>query len=142
MKVHEQSRHYGMNAENYFKSVLNKFGVESEFVDCWFDFLINGKHKVEVKSCQLSVKNQAKDKKCYRIGRFDFTDEGSRENQFRENIWVIFVLRHNSDFLLLGFVRVKRLKKKRYINLTELRKIGLIGFQSWLLQVNKNERNI
>ena len=65
MKSHEQSRHYGMNAENYFKSILNKFGIESEFVDSWFDFLVNKKYKVEVKSCQLSVKDGTSDRRYF-----------------------------------------------------------------------------
>ncbi len=137
MKIHEQSKHYGMNAENYFKSILNKFGIESEFVDSWFDFLVNKKYKVEVKSCQLSVKDGKRSLEYYRPGRFDFTEEKNRKLQFRKNIWVAFILRHESDFLLLGFTRAKNLKKKRYVALTELRKISIINFQNWLLRVNK-----
>ena len=139
MKSHEQSRHYGMNAENYFASVLNKFGIESEFIDSWFDFLVNKKYKVEVKSCQLSVKDGPRKKGYYRSGRFDFTEEKSRKLQFKENIWVAFILRHESDFLLLGFTRAKNLRKKRYINLTKLRKISIINFGNWLLQINKEK---
>ncbi len=141
MKSHEQSKHYGMNAENYFKSILNKFGIESEFVDSWFDFLVNKKYKVEVKSCQISVKDGKRSIEHYRSGRFDFTEEKSRKLQFRKNIWVAFILRHESDFLLLGFTRAKNLKKKRYVALTELRKISIINFGNWLLQINKKKKN-
>ena len=141
MKSHEQSKHYGMNAENYFKSILNKFGIESEFVDSWFDFLVNKKYKVEVKSCQLSVKDGKRSLEYYRPGRFDFTEEKNRKLQFRKNIWVAFILRHESNFLLLGFTRAKNLKKKRYVALTELRKISIINFGNWLLQINKKKKN-
>ena len=139
MKSHEQSRHYGMNAENYFKSILNKSGIESEFIDSWFDYLVNKKYKVEVKSCQLSVKDGPKKKGYYRPGRFDFTEEKSRKLQFRKNIWVAFILRHESEFLLLGFTRAKNLKRKRYVSLTALRKISMINFGNWLLHVNKEK---
>ena len=139
MKSHEQSRHYGMNAENYFKSILNKSGIESEFIDSWFDFLVNKKYKVEVKSCQLSVKDGRRGKGHYRTGRFDFTEKRSRKLQFRKNIWVAFILRHESEFLLLGFTRARNLKRKRYVPLTELRKISILNFSNWLLQINKEK---
>lgn len=137
MKSHEQSRHYGMNSENYFKSLLNKSGIESEFIDSWYDFLVNKKYKVEVKSCQLSVKDGRRGKGYYRSGRFDFTGKKNRKLQFRKNIWVAFILRHESEFLFLGFTRARNLKRKRYVTLTELRKISIINFDNWLLYVNK-----
>lgn len=130
MKSHQQAKHYGLNAENYFASVLNKFGVEFKFIDSWFDFLVNKKYKVEVKSCQISVKDGKRSAKYYRIGRFDFTEKNNRKRQFKENIWVAFILRHESDFLLLGFTRAKHLKRKRYIPLTRLRKISIINFDN------------
>ena len=135
MKSHQQSRHFGMNAENFFRSRLNKFGIHYTFEDSWFDFLINNKQKVEVKSCQLVVKNGKRSERGFRVGRFDFTDEANRKLQFKENIWIVFILRHEDKFLLLGFTRSKYLQKKRYVPLTELRKISMINFQDWLLQI-------
>lgn len=143
MKNHQQSKHYGMNAENYFASILNKFGIEFKFVgnNSWFDFLVNKKYKVEVKSCQISVKDGKRSVGCYRYGRFDFTKKKNRGLQFKENIWVAFILRHESDFLLLGFTKARHLKKKRYVVLTGLRKISIINFDNWLLQVNMEKKN-
>jgi len=140
MKSHQQAKQYGLNAENYFASVLNKFGIEFKFVDSWFDFLVNKKYKVEVKSCQVSVKDGKKSVECYRIGRFDFTEKKNRKLQFKENIWIAFILRHESNFLLLGFTKAKHLKRKRYIALTGLRKISTINFDNWLLQINKEKK--
>lgn len=137
MRDKEQSKVYGIKAENYFASLLSKFGIRFEFVDDWFDFLVNKDFKVEVKSCQLTVKEGKASKHWYRSGRFDFTKEENREKQFNEDIWVAFVLRHDSDFLLLGLCNAKRLQKKRYIPLNELRKLNVINLEQWLKQINK-----
>lgn len=112
----EQVR-YGIKAENYFASLLSKSGIRFEFVDEWFDFLVNKDFKVEVKSCQLTVKEGRASKKQqhYRSGRFDFTKEESREKQFNEDIWIAFILRHEYAFMLLGFVNAKKLLKRRFI---------------------------
>lgn len=140
MKDQEQSKIYGMKSENYFASILNKFGIKYEFVNDWYDFLVNDDCKVEVKSCQLSIKNgKAKDAH-YIPGRFDFTREENRENQFKENVWVAFILRHENEFMLLGFVRAKKLQKRRYIPLPELRKLNLVSFDNWLFQVNRSKK--
>ena len=139
MNNHEQSKHFGMNAENFFASILNKCGIQFEFVDQWYDFLINNNFKVEVKSCQLSVKDGPRKKKHFRPGRFDFTNKESRELQFEENVWVAFILRNESEFLLLGFARARELEKKRYIPLINLRKIGILSFDHWFVQVNKKQ---
>lgn len=124
----------GMKAENYFASILNKLGIEHYFKDTWYDFLINKKIKIEVKSCQLSIKEK-KDK--YRIGRFDFTKLENRKLQYKENIWCCFILRNKEDFLLLGFIKAKILKKRRYISLIELRKLKIIDLKTWLSIINK-----
>lgn len=140
MRDEQQSKIYGMKAENYFAAMLNKFGIQYEFINDWFDFLINKKHKVEVKSCQLSVKDGKKTEVHYRPGRFDFTRKENRENQYKENVWVAFVLRHEGEFMLLGFVRARELEKKRYITLIDLRKFEVLTFDHWLIQVNQESK--
>ena len=136
MRSEQQAKHFGTNAENFFRSKLNKYGIHYTFEDSWFDFLINNKYKVEVKSCQLTIADKIEKNK-FRQGRFDFTNETYRKLQFKENIWIAFILRHESDFLLLGFTRSKYLKMKRYIPLAELRKISVVPFHNWILRVNR-----
>lgn len=137
MRDNEQSKIYGIRAENYFASLLSKFGIRFEFVDDWFDFLVNKEFKVEVKSCQLTVKEGKAIKNTYRSGRFDFTKKENREQQFNEDIWVAFVLRHDSEFLLLGFCKAQKLQKRRYIPINELRKLNILTFERWLKEINK-----
>lgn len=136
MRNEERSKVFGIKAENYFASLLNKNGIPHDFVDDWFDFIVNRKYKVEVKSCQLTVKEGKASQESFRSGRFDFTKQENREKQFDEDIWVAFVLRHENAFLLLGCLKAKKLNKKRYINLNDLRKLGVISFEKWLTKVN------
>lgn len=140
MRDEEQSKVYGVRAENYFASLLNRFGIQFEFVNDWFDFLVNKEHKVEVKSCQVSIKEGRKEETHFRCGRFDFTREENREKQFNENIWVAFVLRHDKDFMFLGFVRAQKLNKKRYVPISELRKLNLLTFENWLIETNNRKK--
>ena len=137
MDKKEKSVFYGMKAENYFSSLLNKHGIPHEFTDDWFDFTVNKIHKVEVKSCQLCVKDGKATKNHFRVGRFDFTKEKNRELQFEENVWVAFVLRNGNDFMLVGLCRARVLNKNRYVALQHLRKLKIINFQDWLKKVNK-----
>lgn len=137
MKDQEKSKVYGIKAENYFASLLNQVGIPHDFIDDWFDFIVNKKFKVEVKSCQLCVKDGKASTNHFRMGRFDFTKEENREKQYEENIWVCFVLRNEGDFMLLGFCQAKELDKKRYIPLNDLRKINLINFEKWIRKINK-----
>lgn len=134
-----RNNYYGLTAENYFLSRMNSLGLETKQNRTWYDFEVNN-HKVEVKSCALFVK-QKKDKTTkYRSGRFHFTEPENRENQFKENIWVCFITRHNDDFLILGFVRAKNLQKKPKITLSQLGKYRLVPMDKWLIQINKKKK--
>jgi len=135
MKIEDYAKICGIKAENYFASILNKLGIQYKYEDCWFDFLIDGKYKVEVKSCILGVKKKKEKKIGYRVGRFDFTDEDNRKKQFNENIWIAFILRHEKEFLLLGFVKARDLKEKRYIPLSQLRKFKILTLEEWVEKI-------
>jgi len=130
----EENKKNGTEAEFFLSSKLNAKGIPHHFVDDWYDYDVNG-HKVEVKSCQLSHYGKSKNGKCLRVGRFDFTKEESREKQFNENIWICFILRHRYEYMLLGFCKAHKLKKKRYICLHQLRDLRLISFESWCKKI-------
>jgi hypothetical protein len=124
----------GIRAENFFMARLNKVGIPYEYVDEWYDlYLPQVKEKVEIKSCLLSIKNN--DKKHphqFRIGRFDFTKKENRKKQFKENIWIAFIIRYFDDFLICGMCRAKKIDKKRYITVHNLRELGLVSFKDWV----------
>lgn len=135
MKHHNQDR--GLRAENFFASKMNSLGLKFSFENDWYDFLVQD-CKVEVKSCELTVKqkvNNRKDSEAFRCGHFDFTNEVNRDFQYNENCWVCFIMRHKEDFLLLGFARAKELNKKRYITIHGLSKIKLYSLDKWLKQI-------
>jgi len=106
----------GIRAENYLKSLLSSRGIDYEYVDDWYDLKVKTPHGdefIEVKSCQISVLDGPA--KYPRPGRFDFTEEDNRTKQRDSNTWVAFIVRHFSEFLLLGFVRARKLRDTRYI---------------------------
>ncbi len=128
----------GIMAENYVMSLLNKKGIPYMYVDDWYDLELMNGHKLEIKSCQISIRDH---KEHLRIGRFDFTDKENRERQCKENIWVCFVLRHHEEFILIGFVRAKDLKQERYINLHTIRDYNPFSFDGWINLVNRKKKN-
>jgi len=131
---------YGIKAENYFSSTMNSLGLQHKYVDKWYDFIVEGK-KVEVKSCELSVKQiKIRNKKrveTYRSGRFHFTEEINRNLQYKKNIWICFILRHNFDYLILGFIKAKKLNKKKLICIHKLKKLKMIPLDKWIKIINK-----
>lgn len=126
----------GMKAEDYFCKMLddcNYSNMKYEFVDGWFDFLINEKVKVEVKSCRISVKhpNHVKNMR-YRIGRFDFTNPDNLDKQKKQGCWICFIVRHYNQFIILGFCLAEEINSKRYVSLHQTRDIELIDLSDWL----------
>ncbi len=129
------SNHYGIKAENYFSSKMNELGLQHKYIDKWYDFIVEGQ-KVEVKSCELSIKQTQKignkRKETYRSGRFHFTEERNRNLQYKNNIWVCFILRHENDFMLLGFVKARKLKKSKKICIHKLKKLKLLSLNQFV----------
>lgn len=133
---------HGIKAEEYFSEILGKCGLTWDFVDDWYDFVVNGS-KVEVKSCKISVKcnhNSKKDCGCnYSLGRFDFTAEENRDQQFEENVWVCLIVRHREQCMLYGFLKAKQLKKRRYLSLHKAMELEPIDLDTWLSFIKKGE---
>lgn len=123
----------GLRSEDYFRQMMNSKGIDYEFVDSWYDFLIKGKYKVEVKSCQISIKNTFKSHKGFRIGRFDFTGKEQRKNLWKENVWVCLIIRHRHEFLLYGFIKYQKIGK-RYLTLHQARSLKIMGLDEWILE--------
>jgi len=131
---------YGIRAENYFSSQLNELGLENKYINDWYDFIVEGE-KVEVKSCELSIKQTKKKGRkrieTYRSGRFHFTEKKNRKLQYNHNIWVCFILRHVNDFIILGFIRAKKLKMRKHLCVHTLKKLKLISLNQWVGKIIK-----
>lgn len=128
-------REAGLKAENYFHALMNNKGIPVIFRDDWYDFEIYEGVKVEVKSCQLTIKDCAAKENAWRIGRFDFTKEENREQQYKENIWVCLIVRHREQFILYGFVKARAINKERYLSLHQARELKPLEFDEWLQRV-------
>lgn len=117
----------GLKGEEAFKEQMTLNEIQYDYDDSWYDFRVYDE-KVEVKSCRISQRDNLKN----RAGRFDFNNEDNREKQFKENIWVCFIVRHYEQYILLGFIRAKELKQKRSINLINLRDYSLLSLEAWI----------
>lgn len=128
----------GMRAEHFLMSRLNSLGIPHNFVDDWYDFEILGQ-KVELKSCRISVgcrKEYSSIGGKYHIGRFDFTSEDNRKLQYKENVWVCFVVRHYDQFIILGLCKARKLEMKRYVNIHRTRDFDLLSLEDWISKHN------
>ncbi|OGS40592.1 MAG: hypothetical protein A3K77_07590 [Euryarchaeota archaeon RBG_13_31_8] len=133
------SKEIGIKAEHFFADLLNKAKLNFEYTDDWYDFLVENKHKVEVKSCMISTSNgnNKKEKKNKRIGRFYFTSNENSERQYKENIWICLVVRNIQQYMIIGFLRAEQINKKRYLSIHQANNLKLISFEQWLSEVAK-----
>lgn len=97
----------GIKGENFFASLMNQNGLRSTFIDSWFDYEVNGQ-KVEIKTAQLTVSNGSH----RTTGLYQFTDEENREEQYKNNVWVCFIVQHQGQFMVQDFVRLDNCKRK------------------------------
>lgn len=125
----------GIVGEENFMSLLNSKGIPFTFVNSWYDFDVYNE-KVEVKSCQFTIRRNGAVKP-FTVGRFDFTDKDNRELQYRQNIWVCFIVRHDGQFIIYGFIRAKHLKKRRYFSVHQLRDLPLINLDDWIKRLKR-----
>ena len=127
----------GVKAEGFFREMLERAALEFSYDDSWYDFSVAGRdgirHKVEVKSCQVSILD--KKTRLPRIGRWDFTKSENREKQQAENVWLAFVLHHFDSHLLLGFLRASEIGNRRYVKLHHLRALEPLDFESWVRRI-------
>ena len=141
----------GMKSEWFFCDLLKEKGIAYTFTNDWYDFLVKDK-KVEVKSCQLSIKkgknykkyigNKGKSGK-YTVGKFDFKDEEQRERLIKENVWICLIVRHKlknsidneNQFIVYGFIRAEQLSNKRLLSIHQARDLEPISFEDGVLEL-------
>jgi len=128
---------FGTEAENYFAAQMHKCGVDITHKDSVYDFLVN-EIEVEVKSTLLYHRNGCSGTS---IGHFDFTGEDQRIHIHENKTWVCLIIRHDNQFLILGFIRGDNLwrgsiSSKRYFSIKELKdSMHLISFDEWIRKV-------
>lgn len=130
----------GMKSEWFFCDLLRAKGIAYIFENDWYDFLVKGIYKVELKSCQISIKKNGernkKGKSGYAIGRFDFTNEDNLKQAIKENIWIGLVVRHKEQFIMYGFIKAEKLKnRKRYLTIHQARDLKPLSFEDWVLEL-------
>ena len=135
----------GRITEDYFVEKMKLARLDWEYIDDWYDFEIEGQ-KVEVKSCRLTIKAHQQPNKttkrvnmdCYRVGRFDFTKEETREKIHDQNCWVCFIVRDHEECMMLGFIEGRKLDpKQRYISIHHIRNLELVSLDTFKELIKK-----
>lgn len=125
-----------MMAEQLFSELMRQENMTCEFIDDWYDFLVGNLHKIEVKSCRLTIKDDSIKKETrFRVGRFDFENPDNFQRLKSENGWVFFIIRHSDQLLPLGFTKAKDLHIKRYISIHQTRNLIIHSVNDWLNMV-------
>lgn len=127
------SKEAGIYAEEHFKSVLFDNKLEYLFINSWYDFEVLGQ-KVEIKSTIPVIKhghhNDRKTKtQKYQVGMFRFKKD-NLERMIKEKIWICFILRINTVYVILGFLKANKNIKKKF-SLCQLRDSKPISFEEW-----------
>lgn len=127
----------GIKSEYKFISILNEKGIPYKYLDDWYDFEVLGQ-KVDVKCCRISQKFSDKRRKvqAYKIGRFSFTDK-----QRDSDIYIAFFVRHEDQFLFMGFAKVSALKGRRYLSIHNLRSIRIMSLDSFIKRFQDGGRD-
>lgn len=124
----------GKKTEKWFSDFIRMSGLDIDYKDDFYDFLINGV-PVEVKSCQMTIKAwiriNGEKKVRYRIGRFDFTKSENREKLKEIGGWIALVVRHHKQFILYGFVHSSNLNGERYVSIHKARTLKPLTFAEW-----------
>ncbi len=123
----------GFKGEAYFRKVMLEYGNNVKFIDKYYDFLVNDKIKVEVKTCRLTVSNGNKQK-----GIYQFTRPLNRDLQVRNDVWVCFIVYHRDQFIIQGFVKAKNLHKKKYVSIISASKHHLKTLLEFIILCNES----
>jgi hypothetical protein len=122
----------GIKGENFFASLMSQNGLRFTFVDDWFDYEVNGQ-KVEIKTAQLTVSNGGH----RQAGIYQFTSEENRYLQYKNNVWVCFIVQHEGQFMVQGFCKSRQLEQKKYISVIAASRLKLRSLQSFINTINK-----
>ncbi len=138
--MNEDNKKLGCEAEYFIMGMLRARKINCCYADSWYD-ISAGNQTIEVKSAHLTVKNGlVNGKQAYTIGRFDFTNPENRELQKKNNSWIAFILHHNNQIIVQGFIRARDLPEKRYVSIHELQQLKLWNTKDWLLRMKSLTR--
>lgn len=132
----------GFKTEQFVLKRLKDAQIGCVYKDDWYDIELSNGELLEVKSCNLSVKHILKGRRkpdCYRVGRFDFTKEETRDKLWKANAWICFVIRFRDQYLVCGFIRAKEIPKKRYFTVHDLRRYPLSNIDEFKEEMKNNE---
>lgn len=123
---------HGCAAEDFARKFFDENDLSYRYVDDFYDFSVETQ-MLEVKSCQLSIKDR---KGVFRVGRFDFTNKDARERLAQHDAWILLLVRHEEQMLLYGFIKASKIKS-RYLAIHQARSLKPLNTIQWITKVKK-----
>lgn len=59
---------------------------------------------------------------------------------YQNNVWVCFIVRHDNQFIVYGFIRAKYLNMKRYFSVHQLRDLPIINLNDWIDRLKRKRK--
>jgi hypothetical protein len=127
--------HIGHGAELLVMEELRQLGWAVNFMGTYYDIKATKgdvTKLIEVKCTNFIVKNGHQ---VTMYGRFDFTDNRNVKKQRTNNVDVCFVVCIGDNYQVLGLMKAKTLKVKRYVSLLHvMNKARLKNIDNWSKQ--------
>lgn len=126
----------GKDAEYYLMGKFGELGFSkiANVNKNLFDILLDDKIKIEVKSSFITHVRNKNGKR--RLGTFRFSIE--QINSFIDSdIWICFIIKHNKDYLILGFIESKMLNlSSDFLTLSQIAEYPLLSLDEWIYEVS------
>lgn len=127
-------QNYGYEVERFVAGQLRGLGCEVSIDDLFYDLKVtkNGITKlVEVKSSAFMMDHSGPGTG-KRYARFDFSRPKNTKTQRTQNVDLCFVVRIGNQFEILGFLKARTLRLRRYISLFELMQRRTKYLEKWV----------
>jgi len=128
MSNNTSNKEVGRFVECLFQEKVKEQGLDIVKRKGWYDFVVEDEHRVEIKSCMLSNRNQGS----RRLGRFNFHTRQILNRIKSNNVWVGFYVHHYDDALCLGFVEGRKLPAKVELTYHKTLDLPLLCFEDFL----------
>jgi len=131
----------GVKSEDFFEDFIinNLSNINIKRIHNPFDFIV-GSIYIEVKSAKLYV-SQSKNKAKFQHGKYEFWNIKQLQKAKKKNVWICFIIQHDQEFIIHGFLKSKYLTNSRVITINSIQKLPLKSKKQFIQYMRMNPAN-